>query len=78
VLVPHTGIGWQAHLGGLIGGVLSGWIFRDRRPRRTADTRPSGQAKAGRPATFAAGKQPAIDPANPRAGLHKQLDDLGL
>ena len=30
VLVPRAGIGWQAHLGGLIGGVVSGWIFRDR------------------------------------------------
>jgi membrane associated rhomboid family serine protease len=31
VLLPHAGIGWQAHIGGLVGGVLAGWIFRDRR-----------------------------------------------
>jgi membrane associated rhomboid family serine protease len=31
VLLPHAGIGWQAHIGGLIGGVLAGWVFRDRR-----------------------------------------------
>ena len=33
VLLPRAGIGWQAHIGGLAGGILAGWIFRDRRPR---------------------------------------------
>jgi len=28
VLLPHAGIGWQAHVGGLVGGILSGWVFR--------------------------------------------------
>jgi membrane associated rhomboid family serine protease len=36
VLVPQAGIGWQAHIGGLVGGVLAGWIFRDRRPVKPA------------------------------------------
>ena len=31
VLLPQQGIGWQAHVGGLVGGVLSGWLLRDRR-----------------------------------------------
>src|SRR5450755_4421860 len=31
VLLPHAGIGWQAHIGGLAGGVLGGWLLRDRR-----------------------------------------------
>ena len=31
VLLPQNGIGWQAHIGGLVGGVAAGWIFRDRR-----------------------------------------------
>lgn len=30
VLLPHAGIGWQDHIGGLAGGVVGGWIFRDR------------------------------------------------
>ena len=30
VLLPHAGIGWQAHIGGLVGGVVGGWMFRDR------------------------------------------------
>src|SRR5260370_5234354 len=28
VLVPHQGIGWQAPVGGLAGGILSGWMVR--------------------------------------------------
>ena len=33
VLLPHAGIGWQAHIGGLVAGVVGGWIFRDRSAR---------------------------------------------
>ncbi len=36
VLLPHQGIGWQAHVGGLVGGILSGWFFRDRRAARAS------------------------------------------
>jgi membrane associated rhomboid family serine protease len=68
VLVPQAGIGWQAHIGGLVGGVLAGWVFRDRRPGKTA--RPGVPSKPA-----AAGSPPA---GGPRADLHKQLDDLGL
>jgi membrane associated rhomboid family serine protease len=31
VLLPTEGIGWQAHLFGFVGGLASGWFFRDRR-----------------------------------------------
>ncbi|HEV8220181.1 MAG TPA: rhomboid family intramembrane serine protease [Streptosporangiaceae bacterium] len=71
VLVPQAGIGWQAHIGGLVGGVLAGWVFRDRRPAKTlAAARPGVPSKKG-----AAGSPPA---GGSRADLHKQLDDLGL
>jgi membrane associated rhomboid family serine protease len=40
VLLPHAGIGWQAHIGGLAGGVLAGWLFRDKRPRASAKPAP--------------------------------------
>jgi membrane associated rhomboid family serine protease len=29
VLLPHQGIGWQAHVGGLVGGIPSGWLLRN-------------------------------------------------
>jgi membrane associated rhomboid family serine protease len=73
VLLPQQGIGWQAHVGGLAGGVLAGWIFRDRRtgPSRRATARPGAPGATGRKTT--------AYPADPsRAELHKQLDDLGL
>jgi membrane associated rhomboid family serine protease len=42
VLLPTEGIGWQAHLFGFIGGVVGGWVFRDRRRPavKPADTIP--------------------------------------
>ncbi|HVB41485.1 MAG TPA: rhomboid family intramembrane serine protease [Streptosporangiaceae bacterium] len=46
VLLPHQGIGWQAHVGGLVGGVASGWLFRERRGTRRAGRGPSKGADA--------------------------------
>jgi membrane associated rhomboid family serine protease len=77
VLLPHAGIGWQAHIGGLVGGVAAGWIFRDRKAARAVAGRAgAAAAPGGKP-----GK--AVSPATgtiggDRADLHKQLDDLGL
>jgi membrane associated rhomboid family serine protease len=31
-LVPHTGISWQGHLCGAIGGVVAAWVLADRAP----------------------------------------------
>lgn len=33
VLLPAEGIDWQGHVFGFAGGVLGGWLFRDRRPK---------------------------------------------
>jgi membrane associated rhomboid family serine protease len=72
VLLPQQGIGWQAHIGGLVGGILAGWVFRDRRPVQAA--RPVAP-----PGTQGAAGGKAAGPVDPsRAELHKQLDDLGL
>src|SRR6266705_2827817 len=66
VLLPQAGIGWQAHIGGLAGGILAGWLLRDR---RAAPSRPPAQL--GSP-----GRSATASPADgPRADLHKQLDD---
>jgi membrane associated rhomboid family serine protease len=65
VLLPKAGIGWQAHIGGLVGGIAAGWVFRERRTGAGTKTRP-------------ARKNPASPTTGPRAELHQQLDDLGL
>ena len=41
LLPTAAGISWQGHLFGFIGGVLGGWIFRERGRRQPADTTPS-------------------------------------
>ncbi len=89
VLLPHQGIGWQAHVGGLVGGILAGWLLRERRAARVAKPAsaasvagssgtavlPAGDStKAGKTSR----KGPVVDPSNPRADLYKQLDDMGL
>ena len=87
VLLPHAGIGWQAHIGGLAAGVVGGWVFRDRRSATAKRTVTAPGAAAG-----VAGPEPAsaavrVPPparakprqySGPRAELHRQLDDLEL
>src|SRR5580700_3036734 len=77
VAIPGTpGVSWEAHLGGLIGGLAAGWIFRTRRPVRRTDRGRQPGDSGGRPpeGTVAV----PTSPGHPRADLYKELGDLGL
>ena len=86
VLLPHAGIGWQAHIGGLVAGVVGGWLFRDRSARGPA--RKQARAAAAAPATTAVvpgaaitapatpvrdGPAPSKPASDPQAGSKGQL-----
>jgi membrane associated rhomboid family serine protease len=63
VLLPKAGIGWQAHIGGLAGGVAAGWIFRERRPKEPAKPAPvTGATRLNFPRTQPG---PARKPGDP-------------
>ncbi|HEV2451941.1 MAG TPA: rhomboid family intramembrane serine protease [Streptosporangiaceae bacterium] len=49
VLLPQNGIGWQAHVFGLLGGVAGGWFLRDRRGRPAPAGRADAAASLGAP-----------------------------
>jgi membrane associated rhomboid family serine protease len=85
VLLPHNGIGWQAHIGGLAAGVIGGWIFRDRSGAdRAAPAVTAASAAPDKAAPGTTAPAPVVGAAasgsysGPRADLHRQLDDLGI
>jgi hypothetical protein len=83
VAIPGApNVSWLGHLGGLVGGVAAGWIFRTRRrvpgpggpgPRDPAGP-PGGSGRPPKGSTVAV----PVSPGHPRADLYKELGDLGL
>ncbi|MEU1735180.1 rhomboid family intramembrane serine protease [Streptosporangium sp. NPDC020145] len=65
-LLPQEGVAWQGHVFGFLGGLLGGWLFRNR-----------AAASAPAPASRAGAAKPS-SPEDSRAALLKELDDLDL
>jgi membrane associated rhomboid family serine protease len=94
VAIPGTpGISWIGHLGGLVGGVLAGWVLRARPDRATVTAGSSsvavgsstarssavGSSAPGRSGAGASGLgASAYDPDGELERLRKELGDLGL
>jgi membrane associated rhomboid family serine protease len=72
---PH-GVSWIGHLGGLVGGVACGWIFRTRRGLTYKTARPAGGGTASTEVSTTATLPVSAD--NPRADLYKELGEMGL
>lgn len=77
VAIPGTpGVSWVGHLGGLIGGLASAWIFRTRRSvPGPGQGKPPGDSGPGTRRTTAV---LPVSQGHPRADLYKELGDMGL
>ena len=49
-VVPHTGVSWQAHVCGAVGGVVAAWVLAGRQPGRDPGSRPPGDGERHPPA----------------------------
>src|SRR5215469_350497 len=67
VLLPHAKIGWQDHIGGLLGGVIGGWIFRDRSATAAKPSRLRATSGKRAPATVATAGPAAGTSAAPQS-----------
>jgi membrane associated rhomboid family serine protease len=82
VAIPGTpGVSWIGHLGGLLGGIASGWVFRSNRHGLNVARKEPAVAGAGSTTRASSTKGTVavpVSPDNPRSDLYKELGDLGL
>ncbi|MEV6980265.1 rhomboid family intramembrane serine protease [Sphaerisporangium sp. NPDC051017] len=78
-LLPSDEFSWQGHLFGFIGGIVGGWVFRDRRAPSPATAPVPGAARPVNGPVPRPLDRPAPTSTDPsRAALLKELDDMGL